>query len=93
MVEPGNNPLASVRGAAAPGVSWETAADLRAGGQKAVAESLPWGGGEEESGVGAAHGTGGTQVGQILTGDGVEERAGQTMMKAWVCEEDGARVS
>lgn len=48
MVEPGNNPLASVRAAAAPGVSRETAADLRAAGQKAVAESLPWGGGEED---------------------------------------------
>lgn len=33
--------------------------------------------------MGAAHGTGGTQVGQMLTGDSVEEHAGQTMMKAW----------
>lgn len=43
--------------------------------------------------MGAAHGTGGTRVGQTQSGDRVEERAGQTMMKAWVHEEDGARVS
>lgn len=69
-VELENNLSATAVGAAAPGVIWEWVTDLRAGGGKAVAESLLLEKGEED-GAGWEQHMG--LVGQRWTGGNVEK--------------------